>query len=104
MWLNMLSISLKRINDGFTLIEVLVALLILAVGLLGIAALQFKGMRYSNDAFMRSQITFLAYDIADRIRANAANGAAYTDQNYVVHSILVPMPAFRQLVRMPQMT
>ena len=70
-------------NSGFTLIEVLVALLVLAIGMLGIAALQFKAMRYSNDAFMRSHITFLAYDIADRIRANAANGADYLG-NYTI--------------------
>ena len=53
------------------------ALLILAVGLLGIAALQFKGLRYSNDSFMRSQISFLAYDIADRMRSNAAMADDY---------------------------
>jgi len=60
-------------GSGFTLIEVLVSLLILAIGLLGIAALQFKGLRYSNAAFIRSQINFLAYDIADRMRMNRAN-------------------------------
>ena len=69
--------SMRRTSLGFTLIEVLVALLILAIGLLGIAALQFKGLRYSNDSFMRSQISFLAYDIADRIRTNTDFQANY---------------------------
>ena len=64
---------------GFTLIEVLIALLILAIGVLGVAALQFKGLRYSHDANIRSQINFLAWDLADRMRLNRANAAAYTD-------------------------
>ncbi len=64
-------------GSGFTLIEVLVSLLILAIGLLGIAALQFKGLRYSNSSFIRSQVNFLAYDIADRMRMNSANADDY---------------------------
>ena len=68
------------------MIEVLVALLILAIGLLGIAALQFKGLRYSNDSFMRSQINFLAYDIADRMRTNNTLAANYLG-NYVVPAV-----------------
>ena len=68
-------------QKGFTLIEVLIALLILAVGVLGIVALQFKGLKYSHDAYLRSQISFLAYDIADRMRLNqaaiTANPAVY---------------------------
>jgi type IV pilus assembly protein PilV len=66
-----------RMQNGFTLIEVLVALLILAIGLLGVAALQFRGLQYNHDAYMRSQANVLAYDIADRMRLNAANAAAY---------------------------
>lgn len=62
---------------GFTLIEVLVSLLILAIGVLGIIALQFKGLKYNYDANVRSQITFLANDIADKIRLNKANAASY---------------------------
>lgn len=64
-------------NHGFTLIEVLVSLLILAIGVLGIIALQFKGLKYNYDANVRSQITFLANDIADRIRLNQTNAASY---------------------------
>lgn len=64
-------------NQGFTLIEVLVALLILAIGLLGIAALQYQGLKYSHDAYLRSQVNVLAYDIADRMRMNRAAAASY---------------------------
>lgn len=68
---------------GFNLIEILVTMLIMAVGLLGIAALQFKGLQYNTDAYSRSQINFLAYDITDRIRLNRANAASYVG-NYTI--------------------
>ena len=64
-------------QQGFSLIEVLVSLLILAIGVLGIIALQFKGLKYSYDANVRSQITFLANDIADKMRLNQLNAASY---------------------------
>lgn len=61
-----------RLNNenGFTLIEVLVAVVVLSIGLLGLAGLQANGMRQNHSSLLRSQATFLAYDIADRIRAN----------------------------------
>ena len=62
---------------GFTLLEVLIALVILSVGLLGLAGLQTTGLRNNHSAYLRSQATLLAYDIADRIRANKANLNAY---------------------------
>ena len=57
-------------NTGFTLIEVLIAMLVLGVGLLGLAGLQATGLRNSQSAYNRSQATELAYDMADRMRAN----------------------------------
>lgn len=62
--------KLQTTLAGFTLIEVLVALLIVALGMLGNAMLQLQGMRNSNDAYLRSQIGILAFEIADKIRAN----------------------------------
>jgi type IV pilus assembly protein PilV len=62
---------------GFTLLEVLVAMLIMAIGVLGITALQFKGLKYNTDANFRSQISILAYAIADRMRLNRSNAASY---------------------------
>lgn len=61
----------KRSNAGFTLIEVLIALVVMSIGLLGLAALQIQGMKYNSDAYFRTQATTLAYDIIDRMRANA---------------------------------
>ena len=63
---------------GFSIIEVLIALLVLAIGLLGLAALQAQGLRFNHDAYVRTQATNLAYDIVDRMRTNRANLAAYT--------------------------
>lgn len=59
-------------EHGFSLIEVLVALLVLSIGLLGLAMLQVQGMRANSDAYFRTQATILAYDLIDRMRANSA--------------------------------
>jgi len=56
--------------SGFTLLEVLVALLVLAIGLLGLAALQTMSMKFSHQSYERTQATLLAYDILDCMRAN----------------------------------
>jgi type IV pilus assembly protein PilV len=55
---------------GFTLVEVLVAVLVLSIGLLGIAGLQLNGMRNNHIAYVRTQATVLANGMLDRIRAN----------------------------------
>jgi type IV pilus assembly protein PilV len=64
-------------QDGFTLLEVLIAIVVLALGLLGLAGLQAASLRNNHSAYLRSQATLLAYDMADRMRANpeaAKNG------------------------------
>lgn len=71
-------------SRGFTLIEILVAMLILAIGVLGIAALQFKGLQYNQDAYFRTQINFLVYDIADRMRLTTGEPDDYLLANYVI--------------------
>jgi type IV pilus assembly protein PilV len=66
-------------SGGFTLLEVLVALFVLSIGLLGLAALQTTSFRYNTDSYLRTQATLLAYDIMDRMRANvsAVNAGSY---------------------------
>lgn len=66
-------------QGGFTLVEVLVAVVILGLGLLGLAGLQAASLRNNHSAYLRSQATLLAYDMADRMRANpeAANNGDY---------------------------
>jgi type IV pilus assembly protein PilV len=60
----------RKTQRGTTLVETLVALVVLSVGLLGIAALQMTSLRNNRGAHLRSQAQVLAYDIADRMRAN----------------------------------
>lgn len=60
-------------HRGFTLVEVLVSLAILSFGLLGLAMLQLEGLKNNTDAYFRTQASLLAYDIMDRIRANATH-------------------------------
>ncbi len=62
---------------GFNLLEVLVALLVLGIGLLGLAGLQVQALRFNHDSYVRSQATILAYDMFERMRLNKAQGAAY---------------------------
>jgi type IV pilus assembly protein PilV len=61
-----------NVQRGMTLVEALVALVVLSIGLLGVAALQVTSLRNSHAAHTRAQATALAYDIADRMRANRA--------------------------------
>jgi type IV pilus assembly protein PilV len=70
-------------QQGFTLLEVLIALLVLSIGLLGLAALQTTGLRSNEMASMRTTSTMLAYDISDRMRANPQG---ITDGDYVIDS------------------
>lgn len=63
---------------GAGLIEVMVALFILAVGLLGYLGLQTEGMSLGRQAYMNSQAAFLAQDMAERLVANTGVVNAYT--------------------------
>jgi len=60
---------MKKTN-GFTLVEVLVAMIVLALGLLGLAGLQTLSIRNNMNAYQRGQAIQLIYDMTDRIRAN----------------------------------
>lgn len=74
--MNLSAVGAQQVNvrrfgpGGFTLVEVLVTLVILSVGLLGIAALHSASLRNNLDSALRSQASALAADIADRMRAN----------------------------------
>ena len=65
-------------SRGFTLVEVLVALVVLAIGLLGIAKLMLFSSHANDSAYLRSQATALAYEILDNMRANKAGALAGT--------------------------
>src|SRR5687768_17421752 len=55
---------------GFTLVEVLVTVVLISVGLLGLAALQLTTLRGNHDAYARSQASILAANILDCMRTN----------------------------------
>lgn len=57
-------------STGFSLIEIMVALVVLAIGLLGVATLQFQSLRSNNDASQRSSAIWLAQELAERMHAN----------------------------------
>ena len=65
-------------RTGFTLLEVLVALLVLSIGLLGIGKLVMLSSRANDSAYMRSQATALAYSILDAMRANRSEALSGT--------------------------
>jgi type IV pilus assembly protein PilV len=62
---------------GFTLIEAMVALVVLSVGMMGIAAMYSQGLGAGRTAQLRTQAVNLVSDMADRIRVNRLGGAAY---------------------------
>jgi len=57
-------------TQGFTLIEVLITVVVLSIGLLGLASLQAASLQSNNNSIARSQAAILASDMADRVRAN----------------------------------
>ncbi len=67
---------------GFSLVESLVALVVLSVGMLGIAGLYVSSLKAGRSALVRTQAVNLATDIADRIRANRAGRGAYDTDEY----------------------
>lgn len=70
----------RRGCRGMTLIEVLIAIVIFAIGLLGIAALQVAGLRYTKGSQTRAIAAVQAENMVDRMRANAAG---VVDDNYL---------------------
>lgn len=62
---------------GFSIVEAMVALLVLSVGMLGIAGLYVTTLRASGSALFRTHAVNFAADMADRIRANPTAGNAY---------------------------
>jgi type IV pilus assembly protein PilV len=64
---------------GFVLLEVLVTIVILVFGLLGLAGFQLRATVAENEAYQRAQALILVQDMVDRIYANRAAAATYTD-------------------------
>ncbi len=61
---------LRRNEEGFTLLEVLIAIVVFSFGLLGIAGMMTISVRNNHNGYLRSQANFLAENMLDRMRAN----------------------------------
>ncbi len=71
-----------HVNEGMSLVECLVALLVLSIGLMGVARLMLEGMRNGQLALFRTQAVNLVSDMAERIRANPGAAGAYDCASY----------------------
>lgn len=75
--------------QGLTLIEIMVALLVLSIGLLGLASMQTASVKFTTSAYQRTQATVLAYGLVDRMRGNRL-AALNNDYNVAFES---PVPS-----------
>ena len=79
--------NMKQVK-GISLIEVLITILVMAVGMLGVAALQVKALNTSQGSYSRAQAVALVEDLSDKMRSNyefihsgGAGNNAYTENN-----------------------
>lgn len=73
----MIRATSRSFQAGFSLIEALVSLIVISVGMIGIAAMYGQGLGASRTALYRTQAVNLASDMADRIRANRTATTSY---------------------------
>lgn len=69
-------------QGGFSLIELLIALLVLGIGFTGYAALQIVGIRSVEDSYQRSQMTVLVEELTERMRANRQGVLTYAGMTH----------------------
>ena len=74
--------KVKSNLKGFTLIEMLISVVVISVGILGVAAMQTLGVRYTQNSYMLSIATQQAQDMAERIRSNPAEMLDTTSGGY----------------------
>jgi type IV pilus assembly protein PilV len=67
----------SRRQAGFSMIEAMIAILIFSIGLIGMAGLMLVSVRTNQSAYLRTQASFLAQSLVDRIRANRGQVLAY---------------------------
>jgi type IV pilus assembly protein PilV len=71
---------------GFTLVEVLVSLVILSIGLMGIAKLMLLSSHSNDSAYLRSQATDLAYEMLDYMRSNSVQAGTNGTPQYAYNT------------------
>src|SRR5215470_8922709 len=71
-----------RASAGFSMVEALIAVLIVAIGLMGVASLIVESLKNGHAALLRTQAVNLVSDMQERIRANPLGGDAYDCAKY----------------------
>ena len=81
-----------RRQRGFTLIEVMIAILVLGIGLLGFALLQTMNVRFTKSAQQRTMATALAYEVIDMMRMQRSDAGlgAYNQITYASFGAVTP--------------
>jgi type IV pilus assembly protein PilV len=81
-----------KVMTGTTLIEVMIALVIMSIGLLGLASLQLTGISSNSNSEKRTQAAIVANDMVERMRANpgAVTAGAYAGVNYTTIDCSTP--------------
>ncbi len=79
-------------QSGFTLIEVLVTLILMAIGLLGVASMQLYALKNNDSAYLRSQASLYANEIMDRMRANRGAASVGNYDKTLSAFITLPVP------------
>ncbi|VXB45232.1 Type IV pilus modification protein PilV [Luteimonas sp. 9C] len=80
----------RSTQRGFSMIEVLIAIVVLAIGLLGFALLQTTNLRYTQSANNRTMATNLAYSLLDQMRSNRLSAAQYTSAGFATAACTAP--------------
>jgi type IV pilus assembly protein PilV len=80
----------SRHARGFTLVEVLVAVVVLCIGLLGIAKMSLTSVQSNNSAYMRSQAAILIQEIIDNMHSNRT--AAIAGSYSIGRNVVAPNP------------
>lgn len=82
--------QLKPRQTGFTLVEVLITIFVVAIGLLGAAALQVAAKKAAFEAVQRGQASVIAQDLLERMRANSTALDTYVSTGALVDSAHIP--------------
>jgi type IV pilus assembly protein PilV len=93
---------LRHSQRGFGLVEALVALVVVSVGMIGIAVMYGQGLGASRTALYRTQAVILASDMADRIRLNRRGGITYQSAGAGTNRNCVPGGAMCSPVQMAE--
>lgn len=87
------SSRLTSFQRGFSMIELLVAVLVMGVGVLGVTGLQMVSLQNNRDALMRTEALQMAYDILDRVRVNPGTGVPGTAYDGIAFDDAAVAPA-----------